>query len=340
MTRRRTIVALAAGGAVALLVFAAAALANSGRFTDVTDAHPVEAIEWAAEVGITAGYGDGTFRPDEPLSRSHALIFMERFYDQVLGAGGDDQHTNPDFTRADMMALLHTMATGESATSTATPAGTTTAPTTTAARSVTMGSLGVRVAPEDCAGYSRSFYEAHGTSWRALGGVGYLTGRQLTSGDVDHVVSLEEAWCSGIRTASFGSAPGNHRASVSSVNRGKGGRDPLEWWNTSGSTSPRRVSYPGWCDYLELHVQVKQAWDGTMDQAEHDFVAAQLGGCASQPPATTPTTQPPTTTTPTTTSTTAPPRSGCTHWHAGHPKHTHPGTNHDGTHRSGKCAGY
>lgn len=95
---------------------------------------------------------------------------------------------------------------------------------------------------------------------------------------------------------------------------------------------PGAVDYPGWCDYLRLHVQVKRFAGGTMDQAEHDFVANQLQSCDNQPAVTT--------TAPTTT-TTAPPRSGsCTHWHAGHPKHTHPGTSHDGTHRSGKCAGY
>lgn len=59
-------------------------------------------------------------------------------------------------------------------------------------------------------------------------------GSHLTSGDVDHVVALEKAWCSGIRDPQFGADGRNHRASVSSVNRGKGSRDPREWWNTSG----------------------------------------------------------------------------------------------------------
>ncbi len=425
VTRRRMMTM--AAGAVAAVILAVGALAATGRFADVTDAHPVDAIEWAADAGITAGCDTDRFCPDQPLKRKHARVFIERFYDQVLAAGGDDQFANPDFTRADMMALLHTMAAPSTTTTTSTATTTTTAPTAAASSA---GSLGVRIAPEDCAGYSRSFYEPHGTSWRALGGVGYLTGRQLTSGDVDHVVSLEEAWCSGIRSTKFGSAPANHRASVSSVNRGKGGRDPLEWWNTSGTTSPRQVSYPGWCDYLTLHVQIKQTWAGTMDKAEHDFIRTQLANCSNQTPAAatnlilsstspqpaqiggaftltatlkdqdgqpiagvrihlasdnqdselypgqerttnrngtatkrytwrsrTPGAETITATyegatatmtvewvtdatAPTTTTTTTTPQSGCTHWHAGHPKHTHPGTNHDGTHRSGKCAGY
>ena len=95
-----------------VLTVAGGAFAAHSRFTDVTDDHPVDAIEWAADQRITVGYGDGTFRPDEPLKRAHARIFVERYYDQVLGADGDDQHSNPAFTRADMMTVLYSMATG------------------------------------------------------------------------------------------------------------------------------------------------------------------------------------------------------------------------------------
>ena len=245
----------------------------------------MDAIEWAADQGITLGCDDAKFCPDQPLKRKHARVFIERFYDQVLGADGDDEFTNPDFTRADMMALLYSMVTPSTGASTTTTTAAAASTTTTAAARV--GSLGVPIAPENCAGYDRNFYRPHGTSWRSLGGVGYLTGRTLTSGDVDHVVALEEAWCSGIRDAQFGADSRNHRASVSSVNRGKGGRDPLEWWNTSGSTTPRNVDYPGWCNYLRLHVQVKVSAGGTMDQAEYDFIVEQLGTCDSRPAVTT-----------------------------------------------------
>ena len=108
--------------------------AVSAGFVDVMEGHPVEAIEWAAAQGITLGCEADMFCPDEPLQRRHARVFVERFYDQVLGAGGDDRFTNSGFTRARMMALLHTMvgsATSEEATTTPTSAATTTAPTTT-----------------------------------------------------------------------------------------------------------------------------------------------------------------------------------------------------------------
>ena len=82
----------------------------------------------------------------------------------MLGADGDDQFTEPDFTRADMVALLHSMVTPS------------TVPTTTTT-ATSVGSLGVPIAAEDCAGYDRNFYRPHGTSWRALGGVGSVTHR-------------------------------------------------------------------------------------------------------------------------------------------------------------------
>ena len=109
-----------------ILTLAAAALATHSRFTDVTDQHPVDAIEWAAAQGITQGCDTDKFCPDQPLKRKHARVFIERFYDQILDADGDDQYANPDFTRADMMALLHTMT-----------APTTTVPITTEASTTT-----------------------------------------------------------------------------------------------------------------------------------------------------------------------------------------------------------
>ena len=78
------------------------AVAQGQRFSDVgPDHYAFEAIEWAAEAGVTAGYPDGTFKPAQPLSKSHALLFMASYYDGNLRA---DQ--SADFTRADMMALL------------------------------------------------------------------------------------------------------------------------------------------------------------------------------------------------------------------------------------------
>ena len=63
----------------------ATAVAQSQRFPDVpADHYAFEAVEWAAEVGVTAGYSDGTFKPERPLIKRHAVMFMERYYDEIL----------------------------------------------------------------------------------------------------------------------------------------------------------------------------------------------------------------------------------------------------------------
>ena len=92
----------AALAAVALVAAAATAIAQSQRFPDVPpDHYAYEAVEWAAEVGVTLGYTDGTFKPEEALIKRHAVVFMERYYDEILQA-----EESEDFTRGDMMVLL------------------------------------------------------------------------------------------------------------------------------------------------------------------------------------------------------------------------------------------
>jgi len=92
----------AIGLVVVLLVVGVASVAvgqSEQTFSDVpTDDPNRTAIEWAADVGLTIGYGDGTFGPDDPMKQVEALLFMERFFDLGLAEG---------FTRGDMMGLMH-----------------------------------------------------------------------------------------------------------------------------------------------------------------------------------------------------------------------------------------
>ena len=102
MPKRLTVAVIAA----AVLTVGGTAVAQTAqRFSDVpTDHEAFAAVEWAAEAGVTTGYDDGTFKPDRPLSKRHAVVFIERFYDEILG---DVQ--SEDLTRGDMMTLLHEM---------------------------------------------------------------------------------------------------------------------------------------------------------------------------------------------------------------------------------------
>ena len=91
----------------------------SARFPDVpVDHYAFEAVEWAAEAGVTSGYTDGTFRPQQPLVKEHAVLFMERYYDEILQA-----EQSEDFARADMMVLLKAINDGASGDTAATSGG-------------------------------------------------------------------------------------------------------------------------------------------------------------------------------------------------------------------------
>jgi hypothetical protein len=49
------------------------------RFSDVPRTHNRYAdIEWAAVEGIATGYSDGTFKPDQPVTRGELMAFLRR----------------------------------------------------------------------------------------------------------------------------------------------------------------------------------------------------------------------------------------------------------------------
>ena len=58
---------------------------TSAGFTDVpVDEWYTQAVDWAAQVGITAGDGKGAFRPDDPVTREQLAVFFYN-YNHYLG---------------------------------------------------------------------------------------------------------------------------------------------------------------------------------------------------------------------------------------------------------------
>jgi len=52
-------------------------------FKDITDSKFKANIEWCADNGIASGYADGTFRPNEPVTRGQMAAFMHRLYNKL-----------------------------------------------------------------------------------------------------------------------------------------------------------------------------------------------------------------------------------------------------------------
>lgn len=66
---------------------------SSSAFSDVTneDAYYYKAVTWAASVGLIHGYGDGTFRPDQNVTREEFAAMLANYANMVGGyANGDE----------------------------------------------------------------------------------------------------------------------------------------------------------------------------------------------------------------------------------------------------------
>ena len=94
--------------------------------------------------------------------------------------------------------------------------------------------------------------------------------------DIDHVVSLAEAWDSGASTWSssqrrqFANDPANLLAVTASSNRSKSDRDAAEWLPPATSS---------WCLTASITVEVKYAYGLSIDSAERSALAQMLDTC-------------------------------------------------------------
>ena len=273
----------------------------SQRFPDVSpDHYAFEAVEWAAEVGVTTGYTDGTFKPERPLSKRHAVVFLERYYDEILQA-----EESEDFTRGDMMVLLKAINDG-----TIKSGDSSGAETSGGAAVVTLLNA-LTVAAEHTSGYDRDLFK----HWTDEDGDGCDTRREVllaeavvapTQGsrcsladgewisrydglteqgngrgfDVDHLVPLAEAWESGAhnwtadRRERYANDLGYEHSLIAvsaRSNRSKGAQDPAAWLPPEGDQH---------CWYAAAWVHVKTRWSLTVDTAEVNTLEGILSDCS------------------------------------------------------------
>jgi len=208
-----------------------------------------------------------------------------------------------------------TTATTTSTTTPATTSTTTTSTTTTTSIApatqppAPSDPVGLRIEPEHTGGYNRDlfadWYDAdhNGCNTRKevliaesldpvqIGSRCSMTGGRWfsiydntettdsSSFDIDHMVPLSEAWGSG--AWNWNTDQRKHYANdldqsffliavTAKSNRSKGDRDPAEWM-------PPNASYH--CEYIRNWIKIKRAWDLSVDQAEHDYLAQKLASC-------------------------------------------------------------
>jgi hypothetical protein len=102
-----------------------------------------------------------------------------------------------------------------------------------------------------------------------------------TKVDIDHVVALAEAWRSGAskwsdeRRKAFANDLNHPQlfAVTAASNRSKGDQDPAQW-------KPPAEAY--WCTYAKNYVEVKAAYQLSVDQKEHDALASMLAACPAR----------------------------------------------------------
>ena len=70
-------------------------------FTDVSGHWAEEAIRWAQSVGVVTGYPDGTFRPNNSITRQEMVAMLYRFAKNMLKYDTSDMADLSSFTDAD-----------------------------------------------------------------------------------------------------------------------------------------------------------------------------------------------------------------------------------------------
>lgn len=61
-----------------------AAAASQDCFSDVTTHWAEDFICWMKDNGMTSGYPDGTFKPDNAITRAEVAVFMQKLYDLAV----------------------------------------------------------------------------------------------------------------------------------------------------------------------------------------------------------------------------------------------------------------
>ena len=119
--------------------------------------------------------------------------------------------------------------------------------------------------------YSREQFSF--TAYTTSGALGFYTPTECGELEIDHVVSLKDAWESGAKywtseqKQAFANDRTNHVFACKSVNRSKGSATPMTFKKRSQDRKGRDYRIPNWCLYLDKYVAVKKQYDLTVSEA-------------------------------------------------------------------------
>ena len=123
-------------------------------------------------------------------------------------------------------------------------------------------------------GYSRSDFSYQ--SYKPNTSVGFYTGQTCSAIDVDHVVSLKDAYDTGgaswslSKKQSFANDKANHVPSCASINRSKGASVPSEFLRKSNDGKGLEYEIVTFCEYVSIYHSVKLKYELSFDGNRRD----------------------------------------------------------------------
>ena len=118
-------------------------------------------------------------------------------------------------------------------------------------------------------GYSRSDFSYK--SYKPNTAIGFYTGQTCSAIDIDHVVSLKDAYDSGgaswslSKKQSFANDKANHVPSCASVNRSKSASTPSEFLRKSHDGKGLEYEIVTFCEYVGIYHSVKLKYELSFD---------------------------------------------------------------------------
>jgi hypothetical protein len=123
-------------------------------------------------------------------------------------------------------------------------------------------------------GYNRSDFNYK--SYKPNTSIGFYTGRTCFAIDIDHVVSLKDAYDTGgaswslSKKQSFANDRANHVPSCASINRSKGASTPSDFLRKSNDGKGLEYEIVTFCEYVFIYHSVKLKYQLSFDGNSRD----------------------------------------------------------------------